>query len=257
MNSKIVLVMIGAGSVLVAGCGVSATAPNAAASASPASRRAQRLGAAGELVKITGDTLILNSTAGDITVVFTSATTVQKTSIGSISDIAAGKCLTGSGQKDTSGVVTLSTVRLSDKVNGACDVGRGTTRPGGGGTPASPSAGQSNAAFIRGEVTAVSGVSVTIKDSNGASLVVSVPTTVSVARSSSATTSDLAVGQCVVAQGPRDSTSGKVTARTLLIQPAGPSGCFTGAGGRGFGGFGRGGGGRPGGGGAPSGGGTP
>ena len=53
----------------------------------------------------------------------------------------------------------------------------------------------------------------------------------------SASASVLAVGQCVSAFGPAD-TTGAVTAQRLTIRPAGPNGCSTGFGG-GFGGFGR------------------
>jgi len=47
--------------------------------------------------------------------------------------------------------------------------------------------------------------------------------------------SKLAVGQCIRATGQKDS-SGTIKARTLSIQPAGPTGCFSGGpGGGGFG----------------------
>ena len=53
----------------------------------------------------------------------------------------------------------------------------------------------------------------------------------------SATASVLAVGQCVTAFGPAD-TTGAVTAQRLSIRPAGPNGCSAGFGGGGFGRFG-------------------
>ena len=55
-----------------------------------------------------------------------------------------------------------------------------------------------------------------------------------------ASPSDLAVGQCVMAFGPSDST-GTVTAQRITIRPAGPNGCSTGLGGGRFGGGGQGG----------------
>jgi hypothetical protein len=73
---------------------------------------------------------------------------------------------------------------------------------------------------------------------------------VKVTTSATVPTSDLALGQCVLAVGAKDS-SGIVSATALSIVPAGPSGCFTGGGrglGGGFGGGGFGGGGFGGGG---------
>jgi hypothetical protein len=152
-------------------------------------------------------------------------------------------------------------VRLTDKVNDACGVGGvggvgfgpgggpGGGGPGAGpgatipGTPGpTPPAGRPNFSFVAGEVTAVAGTSLTVKNSTGGSQTVTVPTTVRVSKSSPAVASDLALHQCLIAAGSRDA-SGKVTARTISIVPPGPSGCATvGRGfGRGGGGFGGGG----------------
>jgi hypothetical protein len=71
---------------------------------------------------------------------------------------------------------------------------------------------------------------------------------VAVTRTVPAAVADLAIGECVLATGTKD-TSGTVSARSLSIVPAGPSGCFTGGGFRRGGGGGGGGGGFGGGGG--------
>ena len=89
----------------------------------------------------------------------------------------------------------------------------------------------------------MNGTSVTLQPVTGAAQTISLPTTVTVSESNVASASDLAVGDCIQATGPKDS-SGKVAATALSIVPAGPSGCFTGGrggfgggfGGRGFGG---------------------
>jgi hypothetical protein len=202
-----------------------------------------------------GTTLVVNSQTGDVTVVYSSSTTFQRTSTGTFADIVAGKCITATGQKDAAGTLTASTVRLTDKVSGACSFGAGQ-RPGGPPTPrASPPAGRPNFSFAGGEVKAVSGTAVTVVDSNGASQTITVPTTVRVSKSATAAASDLALHECITANGSKDA-SGKVTARAISIVPAGPSGCATG-GGRGGGGFGGGGGGGRGGGGGGFGGGPP
>ena len=242
----------------LAACGTSAAA-GGTAKASPSPSPRVRNGAQGELVQMNGSTLILNASSGDVTVLYDASTTFQKTSTGTFQDITANKCIVATGARDPGGNVTAATVRLSDRVNGACAFGQGPAGGGVGGARATPLPGASprpnlgNLAFTGGEVTAVSGTTVTVQPPTGAAQTVIVATTVRVSRSSLASASDLALHQCLSATGTRDA-SGKVTARAIAIVPAGPTGCFTGGGGGfgGFGGFGRGpGGGGGGGGGAP------
>ncbi|HXA41367.1 MAG TPA: hypothetical protein VNV65_00485 [Candidatus Solibacter sp.] len=255
MNRLLNLSLVAAASVLLGACSIGASAGAPTASPSANARQGARNGAAGELVKISGTTLVVNSANGDVTVVYSDSTLFLKTSTGSFADILAGTCMIATGQKDATGAVTAATVRLSDKVNGACQAG-GPGGPGAGpqGTPpptpqASPRANRANFSFVAGEVTSVAGTTITVKNAAGTLQTVTVPTTVRVTKSASASASDLALHQCLTAAGSKDS-SGKVTARAISIVPAGPSGCSTG--GRGFfggGGFGGGGGGGFGGGG--------
>jgi hypothetical protein len=252
-----------AGLVAVAGlglaaCGFNASPGSAAPAPSGAPRQGPRNGASGELVKMNGMTLVVNGQNGDVTVLYTTSTTFQRTSTGTFADISTGKCFVATGQKDSGGVLTAATVRLTDKINDACTLGGpGGLAPGGGqggalqATPrATPPAGRPNFSFVGGEVTAVAGTSVTVKESTGVSQTVTVPTTVRVSKSSPAAASDLALHQCLTANGTRDS-AGKITARAISIVPPGPSGCasFVRGFGGGGGGFGGGGGGFGGGGG--------
>ncbi len=95
-----------------------------------------------------------------------------------------------------------------------------------------------NFAAVRGQVTAVSGNTVTIKDlQTASSQAVTVPTTISVDISSQGSDADLSQGVCVLAAGQK-AASGSIAARTLAIEPPGPSGCFTGTNRGAFGGFG-------------------
>lgn len=235
----------------LAACGAAPAAAGTSAKASPSPGFRVRQGTQGELVQINGTSLILNSVNGDVTVLYTDATTFQKTSTGTFQDIAVGRCMVATGAKDPSGNITAATVRLADKVSGACTAGPGPGAGGGGfggGRPtplpgASPRPNRGNLAFAAGEVTAVAGTAITVQPATGPPVTVMVPTTVRVSKSSLAKASDLALHQCLAAQGPKDA-SGKVTARAISILPAGPTGCFTGSGG-GFGGLGRGAGGGP------------
>jgi hypothetical protein len=238
-------------SLTAVACGSGAAATNsgaAAASADPSASpgaRGNRGGNAGEVVQVNGTTLVLNTAQGDLKVSFTASTPVSRTSTGVLADITQGLCITATGTKDAGGAFTATAVAINDPVNGSC-----AGFPGGNGRPAfspnpnatpdpsrtpRPNQGQ----VVRGQVSAADGVSITVMQLNGAasgqSTTITVPTTVTVSRTASASISDLAVGVCVAAIGQKDST-GTVAARTLNIFPAGASGC-TGGGGRGFGGF--------------------
>ncbi|MEA2684573.1 MAG: hypothetical protein QOK05_2901 [Chloroflexota bacterium] len=243
--------------VLIAGlglaaCGSAAASGSGAASASPSPNGRARNGAQGELVQMNGTTLILSASTGDVTVAYTPATTFQKTSNATFQDISAGECIVASGAKGASGDITVASVRLSVPVNGVCAIAQG---PGGAGAPGgtraapSPGAAAPNAAIglVAGMVKSVSGTAVAVQPSTGSAQTLAIPTTVAVSRSSSVSASDLALHECLTAQGAKDS-SGTVSAQSITIVPPGPTGCFTGTTTGGFGG-----GGRPGGrsGGAP------
>ena len=239
------------------GSGTSASSNNSSSSSSTTANRSggnngaggfARRGAAGELAQINGTSLILSATDGtDVTVDYTNTTTITQTRTGVLADVVPGSCVIATGTKDASGTVVASSVRLSQPVNGACNAGLGNRPPGANGAPnpnatpraiprRTPAPGQPLPAFAAGKVTAVNGTSITLQPATGAAQTITVPTTVTVSESNVASASDLAVGDCIQATGPKDS-SGKVAATALSIVPAGPSGCFTGGRG-GFGGFG-------------------
>lgn len=253
---------LGAALALAAcGSGSSAATTGAKSTPSPQARGQgnglRRNGAAGEVVQLGSTSLVLNTTTGDVTVDFSSSTPVSRTHTGTLADVATGMCITATGQKDATGAVTAATVILNAKVNGSCRGPLGFGGPGGapdrspGATPRptfTPRPGTPPVAFARGEITAVSGTSVTVLAATGTSTTITVPTTARISVVDSASTADLTVGDCVLATGQKNS-SGVVTARSLNVVPAGPSGCFTGGGFGGFGGFRGGGGGGFGGGG--------
>jgi hypothetical protein len=256
---RLVLTAAGTAAVLaLAACGGTSAATGSTSSSSTTTRAGggngpgglARRGTAGTLAQINGTSLILTDTTGtDVTVDYTNTTTITQTKTGVLADIVPGSCLVVTGQKDATGTLVASGVRLSPPVSGACPAGFGNRGPGGAngtrpspvGTPrATPAPGQPVPSLVAGKVTTVNGTAVTLQPTTGAAQTVTVPTTVPVAESSAASASDLTQGDCIQATGPKDST-GKVTATSLSIVPAGPSGCFTG--GRGFGGaggFGRG-----------------
>jgi hypothetical protein len=207
------------------------------------------------VVQISGMTLVVSTTNGDVNVTYTAATPITQASTGPTADIVSGSCAVIVGTKDSTGAITATSVRLNAAVNGACANGVGA-RPGAGASfPPRPtgSAGAAlptpnpNAAFASGLVTAVVGTSVTVTPASGAAVTITVPTTIRVNESHPASASDLAVDICLLARGTK-SASGAVAATALTIEPATANGTCTVVG---FGGGGRGGFGGPGAGGSP------
>ncbi|MFI5313284.1 MAG: hypothetical protein ACHQ06_03910 [Candidatus Dormibacteria bacterium] len=230
--------------IAVAGCGSAAASNGAGGTATPsASARSAGAGTAGQLVQVNGTNLTLSTTTGDVPVAYTSATVITNTSTGSPGDIVPGTCVVIAGQKDATGRVAATTVRLSQAVAGSCTLGRPAGGAAGGSPRAFPSGGarpsgaptlNPNAALVSGTVTAVSGTTVTVQTTAGVTSSVTVPTTLSVTESSLATAADLTVDSCVRATG-RKNAQGVVQAIALTIQPANSSGACTFAGGGGFG----------------------
>jgi hypothetical protein len=245
------LILATATTFFVAACGSAASAGTTQASPSPSGANAFRGGAAGQLVQINPQTLIISGPNGDTTITYTSSTTVTKTRTAALTDITLGSCVAITGRKDVSGAVTATAVRLSPKPASGCAAPRVAPSPGPGASPRpsfSPRPGAANLAVVAGEVTGVSGTSVTVLSLTGTSQTITVPAAATVITTSAASLTDLQTGQCLSAAGPRDA-SGNVQANSLTITPAGPSGtCATrvgrgGGGGLGGGGLGGGGGG--------------
>lgn len=253
MRSRSKLLLFGLTTIAVAGCGSASASGVGGASSTPAAAGRGGGGTAGQLVQINGSTLILSTAAGDVSVDFTGSTTIVSTSTGSTADIVPGSCVVIAGQKDATGAVTATTVRLSQPVNGACTLGAqpggtgGSPRPfpTGGARPSGAPTFNPNAAFVAGTVTSVTGTTVTVTSPAGTTTSVTVPTTLPVTEATAGTAADLTVDSCVRAIGPKN-TQGVVEATALTIQPTNASGTCT-FGGGGFGGFG----GRGGRGGAP------
>jgi hypothetical protein len=250
MNRIVVLVAAVLGIVATA-CGSAATANTSTVSPSPGSGGAAqfRNGASGQLVQVNGQTLILTGPSGDLTVAYSSSTTFTRTSTAVLADVVPGVCIVATGQKDSTGALTATTVRLSPKPAAGCGAagrfGPNGSPPAGASPPpqASPRptpSGQLPMALVNGEVTGASGISITVLTAASGSQTITVPTTAAVSTTVVASATDLQTGECLRATGARDS-AGSVQATSITITPAGPSGtCVTGFGGRGGGGgFGR------------------
>jgi hypothetical protein len=241
MNRMLVLAAATAGLVAVA-CGSAATAANTASPSPSAGRGGAQFrtnGASGQLVQINGQSLILTGPTGDLTVTLSSTTTFTRTSTAVLADIVPGVCILATGQKDSAGVLTATTVRLSPTVSGGCAaagrLGPNASPPAGASPRPTPS-GLPAMAFVTGEVTGAAGISITVLTTTSGSQTITVPTIAAVTTTVVGTAADLRTGECLRATGARDA-AGNVQATTITITPAGPSGtCTTGLGGGGFGG---------------------
>jgi Domain of unknown function (DUF5666) len=248
MNRIVVLVAATVG-LVAAACGSAAGAANTASTSPSPGRGAQfRNGASGQLVQVNGQSLILTGASGDTTVTMTTTTTFTRTSTAVLADIVPGLCILASGQKDSAGMLTATTVRLSPMTSSGCAApGRPGPNPSPGASPRPIPSGQPAPAplpVVSGEVTSALGISITVMTAGSGSQTITVPTVATVTRTLPASSTDLRTGECLRANGPMDS-SGGVQATSIAITPPGPSGTCTtgfGGGGGGRGGFGRGGG---------------
>ncbi len=227
------ILLLSVAGLAVAACGNGPSAAKSSPSPSPDRGAQARNGAAGQLVQINGLTLILTGAGGDITVTYTASTTFTRTSTGVLADIVPGACVFATGRKDSGGTLTASAVRLSAKTASGCGSGQFGPGAGPGASPRptpSDQPAQPTMEVVAGEVKSAAGVSITVQTTGSGIQTITVPTTASVTKSSAASSSDLRTGECLRANGQRDS-AGQVLAASITITPAGPSGtCATGIG---------------------------
>jgi hypothetical protein len=228
---------VAAATFVLAACGASAN--TASSSPSPGAGNTFRNGASGQLVQINGQTLILTGPNGDTTVTFTTTTTFTRTSIAGLADITRGTCIVANGVKDGSGTITATTLSISPKTATGCAARNFAPTPDASPRPSPsprPSASpRPNGDFVSGEVTAVSGVSITVLTQTNVSQMITVASAAIIAKMATVSAADLQNGECIRANGSRD-TTGDVQATSITITPAGPSGtCTAGLGGGGRG----------------------
>jgi hypothetical protein len=253
--------------------------PSGAAAAAPA--------ATGTIASITGNTLEVQNTEtqSQTTVNLTAKTRITATLSAKLSAIKAGSCITASGSKAKAGGVDATTVVIQPAVKGKCATfggGRGGFGgggfPGGGGgsrTPPTTSKGSTpttrpgfkrptNVATVLGQVTSVSGSTITVhgfsfafggtrptgrtssttrpaKRSAPKETTVKVTVTGKTKYSKTETVKvrSLKVGECATAFGKTNSIGAVAATRLTVTQPT-ATGCVTFTGFGGGGGFGRG-----------------
>jgi len=256
----------------------STPAPTGTAGAGGAGGQRQP-GVNGLIAAVNGSTMQVQTRTDQTAVSWTDATTFTTVAMGALTDVTVGSCVTvlepatsgtatGSAASAPATQVTAASVEVRPATNGECAAGFGGGAPGAGGTPpagaptgaptgtaTNGTGGRGGADFgrraVAGLVTAVSGDSITVRETarargNGtaSSTATASPTTTSVTVTTTSSTTytaqktgaatDVAVGECASALGKADDT-GAVAATAITLRPATNGSCTTGFGGPGGG----------------------
>ena len=243
--------------------GASTSAPTGTAGGGAGGQRPP--GVNGLIAAVTGSTMQVQTRTDQTAVTWNDSTTFTTTASATLADVTVGACVTvlepaSSGSATTSGSgsgpatsVTAASVDVRPAVNGQC-TGFGATPPGGAptGSPTTGAAGGRGSGEVgrralAGQVTAVSGDTITVQETlrpRGTDTATATPTTATVTVTTNASTtytaqesaaaSAVTVGECATALGKADDT-GAVTATSISVRPATNGNCTTGFGGPGGG----------------------
>lgn len=256
-------VVAGALAFTVAACGggttssgSASTTPTSAASGGSGGGQQSFPGAFGTAAAVNASSVeVQNTSSGQTTVNWTSSTTFTNDVSATLADVKTGLCVQVTGKSSGTAAVTATSVAISTPTSSGCTraggFGGGGTRPSGSPRPsgsarpsgtrpsgANGAGGGFGGAF--GSVTGVTGSTITVqatRNGTATTTTVTVGATTTYTQSESATSSALAVGDCVEALGKADDT-GAIAATSITVSKAGPNGCSTGFGGRGRGGAG-------------------
>ena len=183
-------------------------------------------GTSGTVTAISGNTLTLNSIQGQtVSVKYTTATVIQKTVKGSLSDLKTGDTVVITTSQDSSGnsIAKSITTGTAQQFPGGTNFPSNSatpSRPLFSGTPPSgfPSGGMGQ--FISGTITSTTADSLTIKTADGKTSTVKTDASTGISLSVSGSASDLQVGVFITVGGDTGS-DGTVTATSISIQPDG------------------------------------
>jgi hypothetical protein len=256
-RSVYLALVAGALAMALAACGGGTNTPSAAAGPTttrPATpnRGGPPPGTFGTAAAVTSTNVeVQNPQNGQVTVNFTASTTFTDTVPATLADVTVGSCVTvaaASGGTQAK-ALTARTVTVTAPTNGACTGGGGFGGGGGGGggapgttrtpNPSRPRPSGANGAPANfgaafGSVTAASPTGFTVQGiargtTPAVTTVVTVNSTTTYTKTAAATSSALAVGDCVTAIGAADDT-GAVAATRINISKPGPTGCTAGLG---------------------------
>lgn len=253
------VLVTGALALTLAACGGGTNTPSAGGGTTSApptrpSGAAAPPGAFGTVAAVAASSVeVQNQQSGQVTVNFTSSTTFTNTVAATLADVTAGECVAvtaPSGGMQATALTAQNVVITTPTSSGTCGGGafgggggsqRGTRAPNPSRTPRPSGANGAPGNFGRaiGKVSAVSATGFTVQgvargSTPATTTTVTVNSSTTYTKTQSATSSAMAVGDCVAAVGPSDDT-GAVTAKTIAVSKPGKNGCTFGfGGGRGF-----------------------
>jgi hypothetical protein len=176
------------------------SSPTAPASA-PAAAGKDR--AFGLVDSVSGGTVMVTGPKGPATVDVTPSTRVTQLSAAQLTDVVAGECVAVHPTKGSGGQspVTAAAVLVTQAGNGRC----GQAGPRGHG--------------VGGTVASVNGSSIVLTAADNSQVTVTVTSGTRYAKRSTADTSAIAAGQCLMARGTKDG-SGNLAATAVNLRPA-------------------------------------
>jgi hypothetical protein len=180
------------------------TAAPSPAPVSPQSRRAS-----GTLAKIDGNTLTLTTTPGSVTVIVNADTTFRKTAIGTSSEIKEGVLVFAVGEKEASGNITVTSIRILSPDESTRQA-PSTTRP--------PSTTQRERTGTAGTVTKIAGTVLTLNTGQG-TVTMNTNSNTAIQKTVTGALSDLQIGKSLSVTG--QDSNGIITATSIRIQPEG------------------------------------
>lgn len=183
----------------------------------------------GPIVSVKGTTFTLTTTlspTGKSKVSVGSKTTITEQVSGTIADVKKGACVTALGQKTAKGTIDATRITLTQPVKGQCTGGFGR-RPGGGrpagapprgtgtgGPPGGFGGGNASFGFAFGKVSAAKGSTVTVKGSQG-STIVALSKKTQVGETKSMSPSAIATKLCAFVQGTSGNRGVTVAATSI------------------------------------------
>jgi Domain of unknown function (DUF5666) len=183
-----------------------ATSSSAASNSSPTAP-APAAAAAGKdrtfglVASVSGGTVMVTGPKGPATVDVTPSTHVTQLTAAQFSDVVAGECVAvhPTRGKGTASSVTAAAVLVTQAGNGRC--------------------GRAGARGVGGTVASVNGSSMVLTAADNSQITVTVTPGTRYAKRSTADTSAIAAGQCLMARGTKDG-SGNLAATAVNLRPA-------------------------------------
>ncbi len=198
-------------------------------------------GAFGTVTKIDGNTLTLTTAQGQVTVKVSSNTSIQKTTIGTLSDLNEGQSLTVIGRQDTNGNITAtSLIIIRQRGQGAPSIPPAGANPSPSGRPTRPGNGTNPAGGTgrgaSGTLTKIDSNTLTLTAAQG-QVTVKVGSDTSIQKTVTGDLADLQEGQLLTVNGDRNA-DGIIVAASITIRsqgrmaPSNPPGVTPAPGGR-------------------------